>query len=444
MNTQRQNPIRVGVLGFGVVGSAFCDILHRQHDRLARRTGLDIQVVAAARRNWPEELPTFAPAKRYSSPLELVEAEDVDVVVELMGGTGLAVEAIKKALTLGKPVITANKAALSICGDELFELAERTATRIGYEASVAGGIPIIQTIVHTLAGDTINEICGILNGTCNYILTKMDEEGLEFEPALRQAQELGYAEADPSADIDGWDTAHKTSILARLAFETPVDVNEMPVRGIRNVNIKDIDAAKELGYKIRLLGTLIARDNTLEALVAPHLISNSSTLALANGPDNAIEIISHNSNKLFLHGPGAGGYPTANSVVNDLIRILLEGNNTISNTGFASTSTRARTLKSSNATRRYIRVDAPNQPGVLAKISQACAQSNINISSIIQHGEKHTADENVSVIITTSNATSENYKNLLQKLEQQFSTSEIIWYPILEEEFVEVTPEEQS
>ena len=410
--------VGVGLLGFGTVGAGVAQILQQQGDTMARRLGARPVLVRAARRSWQTQIPDYAPAQRDTDVLALVRDPQVQIVVEVMGGTDLALTAIEEALTLGKPVVTANKAVLSIHGDRIFALAESTGTPIRFEASVAGAIPVIRGLRESLAGDSVERIGGILNGTCNYILTEMWRRKVDFAVVLTEAQAKGYAEADPSADVDGWDTAHKVSVLARLGFETAVDVQHIGVRGIRDVTLQDMEAAHELGCTIKLLGILERQGLNLAVRVEPNLVSLDHPLAAVHGAHNGVQTRSAYAGDLLWMGRGAGQLPTANSVIGDILSVVNWPTDRIHgpSLGYRVATQQPLTVSPSLTRPYYLRVLVADKPGTLADITGLCAKAGINISSLLQHERQSDSHDWANVVLTTSPVANTEIEKLCRSL----------------------------
>lgn len=410
--------IGIGLIGFGTVGSGVAQILDEQGLTIERRTGMRPRLICAARRHWPATAPAHAPAERLTDVLAVVRDPRVQLVIEVMGGTDLALTAIEEALRLGKPVVTANKAVLSVHGNRIFALSESTATPIRFEASVAGAIPVIRGLLESLAGDHVDRIGGILNGTCNYILTEMWRRRVDFGLVLAEAQAKGYAEADPSADVDGWDTAHKVSVLTRLAFETAVDVQSLGVRGIRDITLQDMEAAHELGCTIRLLGMLERQGDKLAVRVEPNLVELEHPLAAVLGAHNGVQTRSAYAGDLLWMGRGAGQLPTANSVVSDVLSLLGWPEHRIHGPSLGYSVATQKPLSVTPVLTRpyYLRVMVPNKPGTLAEITGLCAKAGINISSLLQHERHHQSEPWASVVLTTSPVANTEIETLCRSL----------------------------
>jgi homoserine dehydrogenase len=393
--------VRVGIVGFGTVGRATADIIAKHGDLIAQRSGVRLLVTAVCRRSGvqPEDAPPGAHS--VSDWKQLLKDPAVDVVVETMGGTGASLQLVRAALEQGKPVVTANKNLLAEHGDELFALATARRLPIGFEASVAGGIPILRVIHESTAGDRLRSVHGILNGTANYILTQMESRGIEFAEALAEAQKAGFAEADPSFDIDGQDARDKLCILARMAFEGRLDVSRIPTYGIRHVRAIDIHSANRLESTIRLVGSAEQTENGLEVSVRPWLVSRRSMLAKVEGVNNAVFLVGDKIGTQMFYGRGAGGDATGSAVVSDLIEISRDfaaGQMNAKNiSGFLS----SRELTLSESPRPaswYLRLTVKDQRGIVARVAEVIAREEINIDSLEQ--EPHLPKDRVTFVIT--------------------------------------------
>src|SRR2546421_1809453 len=316
-------PLKLGIAGLGTVGSCVARLIERQHDALAARCGRPIEVVAVSARSRSKKRDIGRRKLRWvADPVTLATDGEIDVFGELIGGEGdPAKAAISAALAAKKSVVTANKALLARHGVALAAIAEKNQVALNFEAAVGGAIPIVKTLREGLAGNSLARIYGILNGTCNYILTRMEQEKLTFAECLRDAQRLGYAEADPTFDVEGHDTAQKLAILASLAFGTRVDPDAIHVEGISSITPADLDAAEELGYRIKLLGVAVATDKGIEQRVHPTMVPRDSAIAQVMGVTNAVTLDADGMNEITLVGPGAGGNATASAVVSDIADI---------------------------------------------------------------------------------------------------------------------------
>jgi homoserine dehydrogenase len=404
------SPLRLGVAGLGTVGAALLKLLDRQANALAERTGRRIAVTAVAARDRGKARDLdLARFEWVSDPVALAASPEIDVFVELIGGAdGVALAAVETALQEGKAVVTANKALLAKHGLHLGRLAESKGVALGFEASVAGGIPIIKTLRDSLAGNSVSRVYGILNGTCNYILSRMETEQLSFAQCLAEAQKLGYAEADPSFDIGGFDTAHKLAILTALAFGTEIAPDAIAVEGIEQITLADISAAAELGYRIKLLGVAARTAAGIEQRVHPTMVPRSSAIAQVMGVTNAVTIDADAVQELTLVGPGAGGMATASSVVADIADIARGLRLPPFGLSMASLTPPRRAALQTHEGGYYIRLSVYDRPGAAAAIATRMAERTISLESIVQRrrpGEQKGASA-VPVILIT-HATSE-------------------------------------
>jgi homoserine dehydrogenase len=401
--------LRVGVAGLGTVGASVARVLSEKAAELTRQCGRPITVAAVSARSKRKNRGVdLSSAKWFDDPVKLAQQADIDVFVELIGGDeGPARASVKAALEAGRHVVTANKALLSKHGVSLAEIAEKKGVLLNYEAAVAGGIPVIKTMREAMAGNTVSRVFGILNGTCNYILTRMEAEGLSFDACLKDAQRLGYAEADPTFDIEGHDTAHKLSILTALAFGTKISAGDVYMEGISNISQADIRAAAELGYRIKLLGVAQRTDSGIEQRVHPTMVPTASVIAQVHGVTNAVAIETDILGELLLSGPGAGGNATASAVVGDITDIAK------SRPGFQhgpvfgwpakELKPYKRALMRSHAGGYFIRLTVHDRIGVFAAIAKRMADNDISLESIVQHSAD--AENQKTVILVTHETT---------------------------------------
>ncbi|MDR3425111.1 MAG: homoserine dehydrogenase [Alphaproteobacteria bacterium] len=396
-----KHPLRIAIAGLGTVGSATLDMLEKNRDLICQRAGRNLQVVAVAARDKTKHLQKIKNGIQwFDNACDLAPLPTVDVVVVLIGGDdGIALKTTETALRNGKSVVTANKALMATHGVRLSEIAEETGAQLMFEAAVAGEIPVIKTLREASAGDRITSVQGILNGTCNYILTRIGEDGLTFEEALKEAQNKGFAEAEPSLDVDGHDTAHKLALLAALAFGIPPSFNDVSVEGIRNVSSLDIHFANELGYKIKLLGTARLTDRGLEKYVGPCLVPKHSVLANTNDVLNAVSIQIDTLDPITLTGRGAGGKPTASAVVADLMDLARGSSVLPFGIPAAMLKNVSPALCEEKLSSWYIRMRVFDKPGALTSVSTIFSQKSISIESVIQRGQPGL--ESVPVIIKT-------------------------------------------
>ncbi len=414
------NPIKVGLLGFGVVGSGTWNVLTRNAEEIARRAGRQIEIVRIATRTPSKATAVVGNAVPVSDDmLSVVNDPDVEVVVELIGGTTLAKELVLKAIENGKHVVTANKALLAVHGNEIFKAASARQVTVAFEAAVAGGIPIIKSMREGLTANRIQWLAGIINGTTNFILTEMREKGLSFADVLKKAQELGYAEADPTFDVEGIDAAHKLTLLASIAFGIPVQFDKVYVEGISRLAPEDVVAAGRLGYRIKLLGLAIRRGSGIELRVHPCLVPNSKLIASVEGPMNAVVVKGDAVGETLYYGAGAGSEPTASAVVADLVdvtRLLTaDPEHRVPPLAFqANALADYPILPIEEVTSSYyLRLHVEDRPGVMAEIATILAKGNISINSMIQDPETNGA----SIIFLIHQAREGNVLEAIKQIE---------------------------
>ncbi|MBQ9344161.1 MAG: homoserine dehydrogenase [Kiritimatiellae bacterium] len=381
----------VAVLGFGTVGAGVVETLLHNGDLLAARTGVRpvLRGIADLDTTTDRHIPDLPAGLLTTDSPALLARPDVHIVVELIGGTGIARRLVEQALALGKPVVTANKKLLAEAGPELYALAEANHTQLYFEASVGGGIPILKALREGLAANHITSIYGILNGTCNYILTRMEQEALPFATVLASAQQLGYAEAEPSLDIDGLDTAHKAAVLATLAYGAPAPLAQIPVQGIRDISPLDIQSARSLGYRIKLLAILRKGPRGIEASVQPTLLPLDHTLAAVSGVFNAVQVEGDVVGTTLYYGRGAGRAATASAVCADIADAaldLLAGAPRHPRSPAASAETPLPFAPPDLITaRHYLRFNLHDVPGSFARVAACLANHDIGLESIIQN-----------------------------------------------------------
>jgi homoserine dehydrogenase len=401
------NEVTIGLIGLGTVGTGVARLLTEHEDRIARRAGRRIRLAWAAVRDLEKSRDLRLDGVWVTTDVsQLIDDPDVEIVIETMGGTEPALAYVLAALAAGKHVVTANKALLAEHGAKVFAQARASGRAVAFEGSVGGGIPIVQALGFALAANQVQSIAAIVNGTCNFILTQMTREGVPYEEALRQAQQLGYAEADPTLDVDGTDTAHKLTILAQLAFETSVRLDAIPRQGIDRLHLADLKYAGELGYAIKLLALAKLSKAGLELRVAPTLVKHGKPLAEVRGPYNAIRVVGDAVGDTLFYGRGAGAMPTASAVVGDLIDVV---------TGRAVLPSRVPNFWSDAApavclapasqieSRYYLRFTIADRPGVLARLAQILGEKGISIASVIQHdpGDDAPQQSPVPLVIMT-------------------------------------------
>lgn len=416
--------VKLGVIGLGTVGSSVVQLLQHNAIAISKKLGRSVRLVHVVSRSLHSKPhPDLGIARVGTDPWAVVRDPEVEIVVELMGGIDPTRALVLEAITQGKDVVTANKALLALHGAEVFAAAEARGVYLGFEAAVAGGIPIIRTLREGLAADHNLALFGIVNGTCNYILTTMTEHGEEFATVLRSAQEQGLAEADPSFDIDGIDAAHKLTLLATLAFGVRVPFDSLYIEGIRHISQTDISFAQEFGYTIKLLAIAKNEDGAVDVRVHPTMIPRRSLLAGVGGAYNAIFVQGEALGSSLYFGRGAGGMPTATAVVSDVIEI---GHNRsaasgvrVPPLGYAWKDLRVASFRSIDevVSEYYLRFMAVDRPGVLAKIAGILGEQHISIASVIQR-DRSEGDESVPLVMRTHAARERNLKMALSQVDE--------------------------
>lgn len=414
-------PLRIGIAGLGTVGASVARLLHSKSNSLTHKCGRPITVTGVTARDRAKDRGfDMAGIEWFDTPSALAASGNIDVFVELVGGEdGAAFESIRAALENGRHVVTANKALLAKHGVELAEIAEEKGLILNYEAAVAGGIPIIKTMRESLAANEPSRIYGILNGTANYILTRMEHDEISFEECLADAQRLGYAEADPTFDVEGQDTAHKLSILTSLAFGTKIAADEIYVEGISNITLADIHAARELGYRIKLLGVAQRTGTGIEQRVHPTMVPLGSMIGQVDSVTNAVAIEADTVGSLLLSGPGAGGNATASAVIGDIADIAksLPGHQEAPVFGRPAHELEPyqRAEISAHAGGYFIRLTVHDRIGVFASLAGHMADNGISLASIVQHGSvKNGRDEPKTVVLVTHETTESDISNALE------------------------------
>ncbi len=384
--------LSIGLAGLGTVGASVVKLMARRRAELEEACGRKITIVAVNARDKSRERGVDLSGMRWvDDPVALARDPQIDVFVELIGGSeGVAREAVETALKAGKAVVTANKALLATHGPALARLAEKKGVALNFEAAVAGGIPVIKTLREALVGNRIDRVFGILNGTCNYMLTRMSDEGLDFATCLADAQRLGYAEADPTFDVDGFDTAHKLSLLTSLAFGTVVDTKGISIEGIRAIRPVDLQMADELGFRVKLLGVAQRTAHGVEQRVHPTFLPKSSTLAQVNGVLNAVAINADAVN-LTLVGPGAGGDATASAVIADIADVARRHRTAPFIRPVATLAKPSRAPLMQHEGGYYIRLEVVDKPGTAARLATRMAQNGISLESIVQRQHSQTS-----------------------------------------------------
>ncbi len=406
--------LKVGIAGLGTVGASLVRIIQNRANELAVTCGRAIEVTAVTARDKSRDRGIDISGIAWFDTPEMLAAEaDIDVFVELIGGAqGAAANSVRTALERGLHVVTANKALLAASGVDLAAIAEEKSVLLNFEAAVAGGIPVIKALRESLTGNTVSRVYGIMNGTCNYILTRMEKEGLSFADCLKEAQRLGYAEADPSFDIEGNDTAHKLAILTTLAFGTRIAADEIYLEGIANISIEDIHAAADLGYRIKLLGVAQKTDSGIEQRVHPTMVPHDSVIAQVDGVTNAVAIESDILGELLMVGPGAGGDATASAVLGDIADIAKSQPGAqrvpVLGTPAVALAPYRRAQMRSHEGGYFIRLTVADRTGVFASIAARMAENNISLESIMQRAKPDVSDDTSKTIILVTHATTED------------------------------------
>lgn len=411
--------MKVGLIGIGTVGGGTFKILKENAQEIFKKTGKKIEITMVADTN-------LALAKKIvkdeaiitNDAKALIESKNVDVVVELVGGVGISKEFVIEALGNKKHVVTANKALIAIHGEELIRLAKKNNVIFAYEAAVAGGIPIIKALREGLAANKIEWVVGIINGTTNYILTEMKENNLSFDVALKQAQELGFAEADPTFDIEGVDAAHKITILASLAFGIPINFDSVYIEGITKLTQKDIAYAEELGYRIKLLAITKVNNDEVELRVHPTLIPENRLVANVNGPMNAILVKGNMVGPTLYYGAGAGAEATASAVVADIIDIAREATLNIPTLGYIDEQILSKKVLNITNVRSefYLRLSMTNKAGLLAQITKIFANNDVSIDAMV-HKEVSDSHRDPDIFLITSKIEEKIINKIIQELE---------------------------
>lgn len=413
-------PINVGLCGTGVVGGGTATVLKRNAEEIARRAGRPIAITMAASRE-PDRARELCPGAAITdNALEIARNPDIDIVVELIGGTTIAKEIVLTAIENGKHVVTANKKLLAEYGNEIFAKAQAKGVMVAFEAAVAGGIPIIKALREGLTANKIEWVAGIINGTSNFILTEMRDKGLTFADVLKEAQRLGYAEADPTFDIEGHDAAHKLTIMSAIAFGIPVQFDKAYLEGISKLDAQDITYAQQLGYRIKLLGITRRKANGIELRVHPTLIPQSRLIANVDGVMNAVLVKGDAVGATMYYGAGAGAEPTASAVIADLVDITrlasADPENRVPHLAFQPSQLANLPILPIEEveTCYYLRINATDKPGVLADITRIFADAGISIDSMLQ---KPAPEARADIIILTHLAIEKNVNGALAKIE---------------------------
>lgn len=418
------NKIKIALLGLGNVGMGVWRILNTNKNEIMKRSGYEIEVSKILVRDISKQRGLNVPKELLTTDFnEIINDENIKIVVELIGGAEPALEYMIMAMRSKKHVVTANKLVLATQGEELFNAADEEGVMFYYEASVGGGIPIIREINESLTANKIQQLIGIVNGTTNYILTKMTLEGMDFNKALKEAQDKGFAEADPTSDVEGYDVAYKLAIMSSLAFGTRVNVNSIYREGISNIKAIDVDYAKRFGYVIKLLAIGKEEDNELELRVHPTMIPKIHPLANVNDSFNAIFIKGNAVGDLMLYGRGAGDLPTGSAVVGDIISILRNNSEQINVTGIKSSAPIKKVRNSgSNYSEFFIRLNVKDIPGVLGEITVIFGSHKVSILTVNQEVNK---EDDVSLVFVTHGSLEENINKSLEEIQLLDSVNKV-------------------
>ncbi|HEX5934434.1 MAG TPA: homoserine dehydrogenase [Pseudorhizobium sp.] len=418
--------LEVGIAGLGTVGASLVRIIATRANELAVTCGRPITIAAVSARDRARDRGIdLSGIAWFDSPETMAAEADIDVFVELMGGAeGAADRSVRAALSRGLHVVTANKALLARCGVELAALAEDKSVLLNFEAAVAGGIPVIKALRESLTGNQVSRVYGIMNGTCNYILTRMEKEGLTFDDCLKEAQRLGYAEADPTFDIEGNDTAHKLAILTTLAFGTQIAADQIYLEGISNISIQDIEAAADLGYRIKLLGVAQRTETGVEQRVHPTMVPRDSVIAQVDGVTNAVAIESDILGELLMVGPGAGGDATASAVLGDIADIAKsrpgEQRVPVLGTPAKALAPYVRARMRSHEGGYFIRLTVADRAGVFASVATRMAENNISLESIVQRaGQQAETVESKTIVLVTHATTEESVRKAVAAIKAE-------------------------
>ncbi len=437
--------VNIGIVGYGVVGSSVVKILEKDKDLISQKSGFEINVKKVYTRNWNKKLKYPIPEeKKAHSVDEIINDREINIIVELTGGIDFPYKVITQAIKNNKNIVTANKALLAEKGKDIFSLAEEKNVRIGFEAAVAGGIPIIKALREGLVANEIKKVYGILNGTTNYILTSMYNGDKSFEEALKEAQEKGYAEADPTLDINGTDTAHKISILASLSYGGFIDFSQIYIEGIQNIDLLDIELGRDLGYILKLIAIAKSHGEEVEIRVNPTFLPSWHPLSKVDGVFNAVMVEGNNVGETMFYGKGAGGLPTASAVVSDIVSI---GKSILNNLGkeveITSMNWKHKDLNLTKVkdfyTRYYIRFSVPDITGILAKIASIFANYNISIAAVIQKEkvlklQKNTKEKIVPLVILTHTASENNIQSAIKEILTKKYSEDIVIIRVEDEE----------
>ncbi|GEB31777.1 MULTISPECIES: homoserine dehydrogenase [Brevibacillus] len=417
--------IKLGLMGFGTVGTGVVRIISAHQDDLQKQTGLGIEITKILVQD-AEKSRNIAAMENLltTEPAELLDDPDIEVIVEVIGGIHPAKEYILQALERGKHVVTANKDLMALHGAEILNKAQEKGCDVFYEASVAGGIPILRALVEGFSSDRITKMMGIVNGTTNYILTKMSQEGADYSDVLKEAQALGYAEANPTSDVEGFDAARKMAILATLGFRVPMKLEDVDVKGISAVSKQDIAYGKQLGYEIKLLGLARRDEEAIEVSVQPTMVPKSHPLASVNGVFNAVYVHGEAVGETMFYGPGAGELPTATAVVSDLVTVVKNRKLGVNGRGMVAPY-KEKVLKddSQKLSKYFLRIVVADKRGVLAKITQLLADKNISLEQVIQQPYNNGGE--AEIIMVTHQSSKSDMDGVIAYMEQMDIISKV-------------------
>ncbi len=429
-----QQTINIGLLGLGTVGQGVVNLIKKNREEIKRRIGHDIVIKQAAVKNLNKKRDIdLSQIELVDDPLVVVNNPEIDIVIELIGGNDFVKQTVLTALQLGKPVVTANKAMIAEHGEEIFATARKHQTLVTFEAAVAGGIPIIKVLREGLSANKIDRIAGIINGTANFILSSMSKEKREFNEVLKEAQEKGYAEADPSFDIDGIDVAHKLAIIAACAFGTPLQYHEIHREGISFITPRDVLYAEQLGYCIKQLGIAIRSNQGLQLRVHPTMIPSSSVLAHVNGVMNAILIHGDAVGSTVYYGAGAGSRPTASSVIADILDVIrvrdVKAAHRVPHMAYLHENRQHLPMQSMDdlICAYYIRLHVNDEAGVLADVTKILGEENISIEALLQK-EYQDKDQTVPIIVITHLVREQHIRQAVMRLEKLESVKAKVIY----------------
>jgi homoserine dehydrogenase len=418
------NSLKIGIAGLGTVGSSLGQLLETKAEQLTKSCGRNIIVTAVSAQSKTKDRGfDLSNIQWFDNAVDLAQNADIDVLVELIGGEdGIAYDAVKSALLRDCHVVTANKALLAKHGMEFAKIAEEKGVILNYEAAIAGGIPIVKAMREALSGNEISRVYGIMNGTCNYILTRMLAENMTFEDCLEDAKKLGYAEADPTFDIEGNDTAHKLALLCSLAFGTELAADEIYLEGITNITIEDIHAADELGFRIKLLGVAQKTETGIEQRVHPTMVPTHSLVAQVDSVTNAVAVETDLLGELVMSGPGAGGFATASAVIGDLADIAKSREGIQHAPVFGNPVNELKPYKRAEMRKHeggyFIRLSVEDKAGVIANIATHMANNNISLKSIVQRADKSAPKSGNQTVILVTHATMEqSVRNTIEAIE---------------------------